>query len=101
MGCREAMLDTSKPMPESLIADTQLPNSRLLHHRSNGWMSVSQCLFRLLRQWTGPVALTLVVFELVVRNFILSPRPSVRDPVLGRVPAPGTTWIDGREGWGR
>src|SRR5713226_6820541 len=53
------------------------------------------------RRWIGPIVLSLVLFEGLVRTFIYSPRPEVADPLLGQVPAPGSTWVNGREGFGR
>jgi hypothetical protein len=52
------------------------------------------------RRWAGPIALALVLFEGGVRAFIYSPRPQVYDRQLGDMPAPGSTWVNGREGLG-
>ena len=53
-----------------------------------------------IRRWAGPSAIALVLFEGMVRTFIYSPRPQVYDRHLGEVPAPGSTWVNGREGLG-
>src|SRR2546425_1880423 len=53
-----------------------------------------------IRRWAGPLALALVLFEGMVTIFIYSPRPKIYDRQLGYVPAPGSTWVNGREGLG-
>jgi lysophospholipase L1-like esterase len=54
-----------------------------------------------LYRWVGPAAIALLLFEGLIRAFIYSPRPQVTDPILGPMPAPGSTWVNGREGYGR
>lgn len=53
------------------------------------------------RRWIGPAAIGLLLFEGLIRTCIYSPRPQVADPLLGQMPAPGSTWVNGREGFGR
>src|SRR5690348_12754661 len=70
-------------------------------------VSLSQpvTVFRLLagtaRRWFGPTAIALILFELAIRLFVYSPRPQIFDPRVGSIPKPGSTWINGREGYGR
>jgi lysophospholipase L1-like esterase len=63
--------------------------------------AVHHVLAEFARRWVGPAAIALLLFEGLIRTFIYSPRPQVSDPVLGPVPAPGSTWVNGREGYGR
>jgi hypothetical protein len=55
---------------------------------------------QLLSRWVGPLALGALFFELFIRSFVYSPRPQIMHPILGQVPAPGSVWVDGREGLG-
>jgi hypothetical protein len=63
--------------------------------------SIPRSLAKFVWRWVGPLAIALVLFEGVVRWFIYSPRPQVYDHLLGEMPAPGSTWVNGREGLGR
>jgi hypothetical protein len=62
--------------------------------------SVSRLLGAFGRRWVGPVAIALVLFEGIVRMLIYSPRPQIYDRLLGQIPAPGSTWVFGQEGFG-
>jgi hypothetical protein len=62
--------------------------------------SVPRLLGQLVRRWVGPAAIALVLFEVIVRMFIYSPRPQIYDRLLGEIPAPGSTWVFGQEGLG-
>lgn len=63
--------------------------------------STGGVLAGLVRRWTGPIFFSLALFEMVIRAFVYSPRPQVPDPLLGQVPTPGSTWVNGKEGLGR
>lgn len=76
----------------ALRAEQRVPTRRI---------RLARMLVRVARRWVGPAAAALLLFELTVRMFIFSPRPQVFDPALGPMPAPGSTWVNGREGYCR
>src|SRR6476661_3294729 len=83
--------------PASLSASASLPSAA----SASGWVAVPRGLAAVARRWIGPVAIALLLFEGLIRSAIYSPRPQVTDPILGPMPAPGSTWVNGREGFGR
>lgn len=89
--------------PAKAIAHTAHPAqaSPVLPASVSPVAAVGRSMGVVLRRWLGPVAIALALFELIVRTCIYSPRPQVSDGPLGQVPAPGSTWVNGREGFGR
>jgi hypothetical protein len=90
--------------PEGYAAPTRAGHSSSGHPRAASVslpVSIPRVLAGFLRRWIGPAAIALLLFEGLIRAYVYSPRPQVSDPVLGPMPAPGSTWINGREGYGR
>jgi hypothetical protein len=63
--------------------------------------SILRILIDFGRRWVGPMAIALILFETIIRTFIYNPRLQVHDRLLGQIPAPGSTWVTGKEGFGR
>src|SRR4051794_31814096 len=83
--------------PASPSASAPLPSADAI----SGWVALPRGLAVAARRWIGPAAISLLIFEGLIRTAIYSPRPQVTDPILGPMPAPGSTWTNGREGFGR
>lgn len=90
--------DLTRNVPSSSAGAKNSSRTRLKAHSPR---ALPLALVSFARRWVAPTAVALITFELLIRSCIYGPHPKVSDPLWGRIPAPGTTWVDGNEGFGR